>query len=591
MRIKSNRIFSLLVLLASFLALSGPANAAANVSRSPGLESLSPRIAVDSQGNLHVVWAEYISGSESGNAYYSKYDIVAKTWSLPLNLSNTGLVFTEQERPVGIAIDGSDNVYVIYVEKTRISMRIYSGGTWGSATIIADGDTGSCDSARVAVDFGGNIFTTWWTMDSTTVYSTARIGGVWEDVRVISVGQSKFPDIAVGRNIVFACWTGKDPVSGLDQIFYTKRNTILDAGWDAPKVMYPGSVEQQSPAIEVDSDDVSHIVYTPLLDLGGTRVVQYCRWTGSSWTAPQSISSTELLHFPALDESINNLYCCWQVGAYGSGTGIYGNNRLGGSWTGEAIIPESMGATYSDIAVNPSLDTIYYVWDEGGEIWMGTVAGGGDNLPPTAEFGFFPGTGIFPVEITFDASDSSDPDGKIVQYSWNFGDGGRASGRVVSHTFNTWGTFPVRLTVLDDRGASGSRTRTVEILRLFQPLDISWQTHKDESLFQTRYICQVTWSRNPANDALGVQIVLHRIWRKKAGEGDIAFQLIGEVNGDSFAYLDKDAGVKDAYAYTVTVRDSQGHESPIVGTARSSALIDPARSSSALSGRGKQPIR
>ncbi|MFH1575090.1 MAG: hypothetical protein ABIG68_14000, partial [Acidobacteriota bacterium] len=255
---KSRPILSLVILLASLAALSGPVSGVANVSRSPGLESLAPRVAIDSLGNVHVVWAEYVVGRETGNAYYSKYDIFTKTWSTPLNLSNNGLVFTEEKRPVGIAIDGSDNIYVIYVEKTRISMRINSGGTWGSPTILANWNTGSCDTARIAVDFNGDIFTTWWTMDSFKVHSRARIGGVWEDVKPISITQSKFPDIAVGENVAFACWTGKDAVSGLYQIFYTKRNKSLDSSWDAPRVMYRGSVKQQVPAIEIDSNDIAH---------------------------------------------------------------------------------------------------------------------------------------------------------------------------------------------------------------------------------------------------------------------------------------------------------------------------------------------
>lgn len=593
MKMTLKSVFPFVVFLTCLAALSSPVGGAANVSRSPGLESLSPRVAVDSLGNVHVVWAEYVVGRDTGNAYYSKYDVFSKTWSTPLNLSNNGLVFTEEKRPVGIAIDGSDNIYVIYVEKTRISIRINLGGTWNPPMILADWSSGGADTARVAVDFEGNIFTSWWTMDSFKVHSRARIGGVWEDVKAVSVTQAKFPDIAVGENAAFLCWQGKDTVSGLYQIFYAKRNTTLDAAWSTPKVMYRGSVKQQVPAIEVDNNDIGHIAFTPCPQLGGQRLVRYCRWTGNAWTHPVSLSPQGLLHYPALDEREGNLYCCWQVGAYGNGVGVYKNDNIGGAWTGEKMVPESAGATYSDVAVSPALDTIYYVWDGGGEIWcnMGTSGGPTDNVPPTAEFGFFPGTGIFPVEITFDGSDSIDPDGNIVQYSWNFGDGGRASGRVVSHTFTTWGTFSVRLTVLDDKGASASRVRTVEINRLFQPLDISWQTHKDESLFQTRHVCQVTWNRNPANDALGIQIMLHRIWRKKAGESDLAFQFIGEVNGDSYAYLDKDAGVQDTYVYTVTVLDGQGHESPIVGTAGNPALTDSGRSSPAFSRRVKQPIR
>ncbi len=596
MKITSKSVIYLVIFLASIAGLSGPAAGAANVSRSTSLRSVAPRIAVDSLGNLHVVWAEYATSAESGNAYYAKYDILAKTWSTPLNLSNNGRVFTDEYRPVGIAIDGTDNIYVIYVEKTRISLRINSGGTWGAPFIIADWSSGNCDSARIAVDSAGNIFTCWWTMDSYKVHSRARIGGVWEDVQAVSLTQSKFPDIAVGEGVAFLCWTGKDPGSNppnMYMIFYTKRTKDYGAAWDTPRVMRRGSDKQQVPAIEIDYNDIAHIVFTPVLALGGNRVVRYCRWTGGGWTSPENISTPGLLHYPALDEREGNLYSCWQIGAYGAGVAIYGNSRIGATWTGEKLVPESSGSTYSDVAVSPGLDKVYYVWDAGGEIWcnMGSSTGVGDNAPPTAEFGFYPGTGIYPVDITFDGSDSRDQDGSIVQYSWNFGDGGHASGRVVTHTFTGWGTFSVRLTVLDDRGASGSRTRTVEILRLFQPLNISWQTHRDESLFQTRHVCQVTWNRNPANDNLGVQVVLHRIWRKKAGEPDVAYQLIGEVSGDSYAFLDAAAGLQDAYTYTVTVRDSQGHESPIVGEGGNRVLSEPVRSFPGLSRRGKLPVR
>lgn len=186
------------------------------------------------------------------------------------------------------------------------------------------------------------------------------------------------------------------------------------------------------------------------------------------------------------------------------------------------------------------------------------------NEVPVADFKFTPQTGIYPCEITFNGGPSHDPDGKIVQYNWEFGDGGRASGQVVNHTYTRWGSFSVSLTVRDNRDATHGRSREITIRRLFQPLNISWVTHKDESLFQTRLVNQMSWDRNSANDGLGVQIVLHRIWRKRAGESNLAFKPIAQVTGDIFSYMDKDVGSEDTYAYTVTVCDNQGHESPIL---------------------------
>jgi len=81
-----------------------------------------------------------------------------------------------------------------------------------------------------------------------------------------------------------------------------------------------------------------------------------------------------------------------------------------------------------------------------------------------------------------------------------------------------------------------------------------------------RYINEIKWDRNPSNDSLGVQIVLYRIWRKKAGEADNAFVPITEVTEGVYIYWDKDVPAKDYYAYTVTAIDGQGHESPLVAS-------------------------
>jgi hypothetical protein len=211
------------------------------------------------------------------------------------------------------------------------------------------------------------------------------------------------------------------------------------------------------------------------------------------------------------------------------------------------------------------------------------------NDPPTADFTFSPATGLYPIWIEFNASASRDPDGRIVQWSWDFGDGFTGSGLVIGHHYSRWGTFGVRLTVRDDRGATANRFKTVEILRLLQPLNIRWEAYADESLFRTRYINEIKWERNPANDSFGVQIVLYRIWRKKAGEADTAFIPIAEVTGDVYNYWDKDVPSKGYYAYTVTAIDDRGHESPLA----TAALLSPSgnqttgRETQALQRKGK----
>ncbi len=59
-------------------------------------------------------------------------------------------------------------------------------------------------------------------------------------------------------------------------------------------------------------------------------------------------------------------------------------------------------------------------------------------------------------EVFFDGSASTDLDGQVVSYLWNFGDGAEAAGAVVGHTYVDGGTFLVTLTVTDDRDATDS---------------------------------------------------------------------------------------------------------------------------------------
>jgi PKD repeat protein len=91
----------------------------------------------------------------------------------------------------------------------------------------------------------------------------------------------------------------------------------------------------------------------------------------------------------------------------------------------------------------------------------GGGGGGSGNLPPTASFTATPASGQAPLAVSFDASGSSDPDGTIASYAWNFGDGATGSGATASHTYVAAGTFAVLLTVTDSRGATASTTRFV----------------------------------------------------------------------------------------------------------------------------------
>jgi PKD repeat protein len=85
------------------------------------------------------------------------------------------------------------------------------------------------------------------------------------------------------------------------------------------------------------------------------------------------------------------------------------------------------------------------------------------NQPPTASFTFSPSSPAVGQTVTFDASSSYDPDGSIVSYSWNFGDGSTASGAVVQHSYSSPGTYTVTLTVTDNNGLTASISKQITV--------------------------------------------------------------------------------------------------------------------------------
>lgn len=74
------------------------------------------------------------------------------------------------------------------------------------------------------------------------------------------------------------------------------------------------------------------------------------------------------------------------------------------------------------------------------------------NGPPLARAGFSTLVDI-DENVTFDGTSSSDIDGTILSYHWDFGDGTNGTGDVVTHAFADEDTYLVTLTVTDDTGA------------------------------------------------------------------------------------------------------------------------------------------
>jgi len=115
-------------------------------------------------------------------------------------------------------------------------------------------------------------------------------------------------------------------------------------------------------------------------------------------------------------------------------------------------------------------DACMYMFSDGQEarMWaclnstrsdLGTPGG---NVPPTANANG-PYTGDPAVAISFSSAGSSDPDGSIASYLWDFGDGSTSTLANPSHTYASAGSYNVSLTVTDNEGATGTDNTTATV--------------------------------------------------------------------------------------------------------------------------------
>jgi len=136
----------------------------------------------------------------------------------------------------------------------------------------------------------------------------------------------------------------------------------------------------------------------------------------------------------------------WAFGDGTTGTGVTTSHTysIPGTYTVSLTVIDGQGATGSTtriIQVNTS----------------------GENASPIASFTASPTSGVAPLAVDFNASGSSDPDGSIASYKWAFGDSTTGTGVITSHIYNSTGTYTARLTVTDNKGATGSATHIIEV--------------------------------------------------------------------------------------------------------------------------------
>ena len=168
--------------------------------------------------------------------------------------------------------------------------------------------------------------------------------------------------------------------------------------------------------------------------------------------AEASLSATVAIEITATDteDAAGTLTVEWKVD--------------GGAWQSATYdsSTDSYVATWDSTAVDNGAHTVTArATDAGGASASdaNSVTVDNPNTAPTASFTYVCAN----LACDFDASGSSDGDGSIGSYAWDFGDGSTGSGATVQHSFATGGEYTVVLTVTDNDGSSDADSQILKV--------------------------------------------------------------------------------------------------------------------------------
>jgi len=201
---------------------------------------------------------------------------------------------------------------------------------------------------------------------------------------------------------------------------------------------------------------------------------------------------------------------------------------------------------FKNYKVNSSGNYEYDIVFEG----LTTETGSSQNQLPVAVING-PNAGKTGQNLSFNSNGSNDPDGSIVKYTWNFGDGTTSNKQNVSHIFTTAKTYTVKLTVKDNRGAISFITKSVTI--------------SDTISSGGGYITHETENNNDfhtANGPIGKKIIVNGIFNQndgndyyffntsRAGKIDIKVKVNGTDAANWLLYKETDKNNYVAFATT-----------------------------------------
>ena len=347
----------------------------------------SPRIAVDGNEDLHVVWMD--QRNLNTDLYYSKSTDQGTTWSPAVRIDNAPGTTASLLPDIAVNRSGTE-VYVVYHDNRGGSQDIWlarsldGGTTWNPSVRVDDWlvGSGTSQTARVAVDDAGAvyaIFTDW--RNSTSPYqmffakSTNEGSSFGPNIQLSTVASGSFtwaPDIATeGTGQVYAAWTDATTSESVRVAASSNSGTT----WSTATVQTgsPGMLMRGASLATRTGGRVS-VAYPS--SAGAVRYSESVDF-GATWTTPLQVDDAAAgvnRQSPSLSTFLGTPWVVWADDRFGTYDIFASGSQNGVDWgdcpspcnpQDDPMVNEVMMGDASGPASAGSLFGLYAVWHDG----------------------------------------------------------------------------------------------------------------------------------------------------------------------------------------------------------------------------------